>query len=220
LFRIHTFQEEIEFIQGLNHSMGRNAGIYPEIKAPWFHRREGKDITLAALNALKQYGYKRKSDKIFLQCFDPHELKRIKTELEPELGMDLNLVQLIGYTDWQETFEQKNGEWVNYSYDWMFEPGAMAKIAAYADGIGPDYHMLVDSRSQRGAVKITNMAKEAHDSKLLVHPYTVRADSLPPYAADVNDLFDIIYNQAGADGAFTDFPDLALNFLRAHHEHL
>ncbi|HBY9780905.1 TPA: glycerophosphodiester phosphodiesterase, partial [Klebsiella pneumoniae] len=36
-FRIHTFEEEIEFVQGLNHSTGKNIGIYPEIKAPWFH---------------------------------------------------------------------------------------------------------------------------------------------------------------------------------------
>ncbi len=32
-FRVHTFQEEIEFIQGLNHSTGKNTGIYPEIKS-------------------------------------------------------------------------------------------------------------------------------------------------------------------------------------------
>lgn len=37
-FRIHTFEEEIEFVQGLNHSTGKNIGIYPEIKAPWFHQ--------------------------------------------------------------------------------------------------------------------------------------------------------------------------------------
>ncbi|MDU2481093.1 MAG: glycerophosphodiester phosphodiesterase, partial [Klebsiella sp.] len=40
-FRIHTFEEEIEFVQGLNHSTGKNIGIYPEIKAPWFHHQEG-----------------------------------------------------------------------------------------------------------------------------------------------------------------------------------
>ena len=39
-FRIHTFREEIEFVQGLNHSTGKNIGIYPEIKAPWFHHRK------------------------------------------------------------------------------------------------------------------------------------------------------------------------------------
>jgi hypothetical protein len=90
---------------------------------------------------LKQYGYTSKQDKVYLQCFDAAELKRIKTELEPKMGMNLNLVQLIAYTDWNETQEkQPDGKWVNYSYDWMFKPGAMKQIAQYADGIGPDYH--------------------------------------------------------------------------------
>ena len=63
-FRIHTFQEEIEFVQGLNHSTGKNIGIYPEIKAPWFHHQEGKDIAAKTLEVLKQYGYTSKQDKV------------------------------------------------------------------------------------------------------------------------------------------------------------
>ncbi|MFV8766013.1 glycerophosphodiester phosphodiesterase, partial [Yersinia enterocolitica] len=67
-FRVHTFQEEIEFVQGLNHSTGKNIGIYPEIKAPWFHKQEGKDISTKVLEVLKQYGYTTKADKVYLQC--------------------------------------------------------------------------------------------------------------------------------------------------------
>lgn len=77
-FRVHTFQEEIEFIQGLNHSTGKNIGIYPEIKAPWFHRQEGKDISSKVLDVLKEYGYTGKADKVYLQCFDANELKELK----------------------------------------------------------------------------------------------------------------------------------------------
>ena len=47
-----------------------------------------------------------------------------------------------------------------------------------------------------------------------VHPYTVRADQLPPYATDVNQLYEVLYNQAGVDGLFTDFPDKAVSFLK------
>ncbi len=42
-------KREIEFVQGLNHSTGKNIGIYPEIKAPWFHHQEGKDIAASTL---------------------------------------------------------------------------------------------------------------------------------------------------------------------------
>ncbi|WP_279027829.1 glycerophosphodiester phosphodiesterase [Gibbsiella quercinecans] len=220
-FRVHTFQEEIEFVQGLNHSTGKNIGIYPEIKAPWFHRQEGKDISSKVLAVLKQYGYTGKNDNVYLQCFDANELKRIKNTLEPAMGIDLKLIQLIAYTDWHETYQQQpDGKWVNYDYDWMFKPGAMKQIAQYADGIGPDYHMLVAAdQSQPGKVVLTTMTKEAHASRLQVHPFTIRADALPKYVTNVTQLFDVIYNQAGADGVFTDFPDKAVQFLQQQGQH-
>jgi len=213
-FHIHTFEEEIEFIQGLNHSTGKNVGIYTEIKAPWFHRQEGKDISAKVLDVLKQYGYSSKSDNVYLQCFDYNELKRIKTELEPQRNMNLKLVQLITETDAKETQELQNGRWVNYSYDWMLQPGAMKTLARFVDGIGPDYHMLIASGSTRVHVRLTEMVKEAHQNKLVVHPYTVRADSLPDWVDNVDQLYDVLYNQAGVDGLFTDFPDKAVHFLQ------
>lgn len=212
-FRVHTFQDEIEFVQGLNHSTGKNVGIYTEIKAPWFHRQEGKDISAKVLEVLKAYGYTTKSSNVYVQCFDPNELKRIKNELEPKMGIDLKLVQLIAYTKWDETQEQREGKWVNYNYDWMFKPGAMKQIAAYADGIGPDYHMLIETDSTVDNIKLTPMTSEAHANKLVVHPFTVRADDLPKYATNVNSLYQILYQQAHVDGLFTDFPDKAVNYL-------
>lgn len=212
-FRVHTFEEELEFIQGLNHSTGKNVGIYTEIKAPWFHRKAGKDISAKVLDILKLYGYSGKNDNVYLQCFDYNEVKRIKTELEPQRGMDLKLVQLIAYTDWDETQEQQDGKWTNYDYDWMFKPGAMKTIARYADGIGPDYHMLVGPGAKKGDVQLTKMVEEAHQNHMVVHPYTVRADQLPPWASNVDELYDLLYRKAGVDGVFTDFPDKAVRFL-------
>jgi len=218
-FNIHTLEEEIEFIQGLNHTTGKDIGIYPEIKAPWFHRHEGKDISKKTLEVLKKYGYVNKDDNIYLQCFDPNETKRIHDELMPAMGMNLKLVQLIAQTDWQETFEkQADGTLVNYSYDWMFKPGAMKEIAKYADGIGPQYPMLVADGSVKGKIKLTPMVKEAHENGLQVHPYTLRADLIPDYANDMTDLLDIVYTQAGSDGVFSDFPDLAVNYLKSKNE--
>jgi len=125
-FKVSTLQEEIELIQGLNKSLGYNIGLYPEIKAPWFHRHEGKDISKAVLKVLKDYGYTDKNDNIYLQTFDFNELKRIHDKLEPKLKMDLKLIQLIAETSWNETMEyDKKGQAVPYSYDWMFQPNAM-----------------------------------------------------------------------------------------------
>ena len=56
-FKIHTFEEELQFVRGLEKSSGKRIGIYPEIKAPWLHHQEGKDIARATLAMLKKYGY-------------------------------------------------------------------------------------------------------------------------------------------------------------------
>ncbi len=88
------------------------------------------------------------------------------------MGMDLNLVQLIAYTDWNETQQkQPDGSWVNYNYDWMFKPGAMKQVAEYADGIGPDYHMLIEETSQPGNIKLTGMVQDAQQNKGLLVTY-------------------------------------------------
>lgn len=214
-FRVHTLEEEIELIQGLNKSTGKNIGIYPEIKAPWFHRHEGKDISLEVLKVLKEYGYTSKEDKVYLQCFDPNEVKRIRYELYPELKMNPKLVQLIAETSWNETMEYNNGEATPYNYDWMFEKGAMAEIAEYADGIGPWNPMLVKDGSTSKNLIISDIVKEAHEAGMEVHSYTFRLDpgTIPEYAASFEDLLDIFYYQVGVDGIFTDFPDRAVDFL-------
>lgn len=215
-FKIHTFEDELEFIQGLEKSTGKTIGIYPEIKAPWLHHQEGKDIAKATLEVLRKYGYTDKSSPVYLQTFDYNELKRIKTELEPQMGMDLKLVQLVAYSDWGETQEKnKDGKWVNYSYDWMLKPGALDKIEQYADGLGPDWHMMIDTKkSTAGHIVYTPLVDEIKKHHMEVHPYTVRRDALPPFTNDINVIYDALLNHAGATGVFTDFPDLAVKFVQ------
>lgn len=214
-FKVHTLEHEIELIQGLNKSTGKNIGIYPEIKSPAFHRFEGKDISLAILRILKHYGYDKKHHAVYLQCFDENELKRIKYELFQPLAMQLKLVQLIAETSWRETCTYIDGEAINYDYGWMFKPGAMEIISDYADAVGPWYAHVVSQHSTQEKVVFTHLVDEAHRYNLPVHPYTFRRDNgeIPVYAKDFEELLDIFYVQADVDGVFTDFPDLAVEFL-------
>ena len=214
-FTVPTLAEEIELIQGLNKSTGRNVGIYVEMKAPWFHRLEGKDISRKTLDILKDYGYTKPEHKIFLQSFDPDELKRIKNELMPNMGMQLKLVQLIAETDWQETKRMQGGQLINYSYEWFLEPGAMIEVAKYAQGIGPWFPMLVTKDGAKG-IKASLLLTEAKAAGLFVHAYTFRKDSghIPPFAKDFDDFMEIYYAKLDVDGIFTDFPDLAIKYLK------
>ena len=116
--------EHIELIQGLNASTKRNVGIYPEIKRPKWHKREGLDISKITIDVLNQYGYSNNEAKIFLQCFDSNELKRIKNELNSSLP----LIQLIGSNSWGESED-------DYSY--MISENGIKEVSKYAVGIGP-----------------------------------------------------------------------------------
>jgi glycerophosphoryl diester phosphodiesterase len=66
-----------------------------------------------------------------------------------------------------------------------------------------------------GVLQITDLVKNAHDLKLEVHPYTLRADELPKYAPSLEELFRIFFVEAKVDGAFTDFPDRGSAFVRS-----
>ena len=202
-FRVHTFSEEIELIQGLNVSTGKSVGIYPEIKSPAFHREEGKDIAAAALSVLKQYGYDEKTDKVFFQCFDSSELQRINDELMPQLDMDLLLVQLMG---------------TEREYHWMLDKKGMQRLATYVDGIGPSAYLLIAPDSTAAEIKVTGLVELAHAAGLQVHPYTFRRerDQMPPFAKDYDDFLRIFFDVVGVDGVFTDFPDLTVRYVESN----
>lgn len=202
-FRVHTFSEEIELIQGLNVSTGKSVGIYPEIKSPAFHRDAGKDIAVATLSVLKQYGYDEKTDKVFLQCFDSSELLRIHDNLMPALNMDLPLVQLMG---------------TEKEYHWMLSDSGMQRLATYVDGIGPSAFLLIAPDSTASEIKVTKLVEIAHAAGLQVHPYTFRRErnQMPPFAKDYEDFLRIFFDQVGVDGVFTDFPDLTVRFIGSH----
>ena len=216
-FGIHTLGEEIELIQGLNKTLGREAGLYVEIKRPWFHHQEGKDQATAILEELKAYGYTGKDDKVIVQTFDFNELKRVREELMPALGMDITIAQLIADNAGRETYELRNGEWLPYDYSWMHEPDGMEILSQWADGVGPAMDMIVSPESTATNIIITPLVERAHAAGLVVHPYTFRADTglVPAYAENFKRLLEIFYIEADVDGMKTDYADQAVNFLRS-----
>lgn len=219
-FSIHTLAEEIELIQGLNHSTGRQAGIYPELKAPWFHHQHGKDISRAVLSVLKAYGYDHADAGVFVQSFDAAELQRVHDELLPAMSMELPLIQLIAHNEWLETYQREpDGSWAPLDYTDMHTAEGLAAVSRYAQGIGPAYGMLVEV-SPAGEVQKLPLIELAHAQGLQVHPYTFRADDglVPPYSDSFADAIRFFVQEIGVDGLFTDFPDLALDALRRMNE--
>lgn len=133
----------------------------------------------------------------------------------PQLGVKLKTVALVGYNDWKETYELKDGKWVDYDFNYLLDSKNFKEIAKYADGLGPTYEMLFDlKKTTKGKIVVNNYVKDAHANGIVVHPYTVRADKLPAYCNNVDELYQAILIDADADGLFTDFPDLGVQFLQ------
>lgn len=200
-FQIPTFEEELQFIHGLNRTTKREVGIYPEIKSPAWHREQGQDLSRRVLKLLERYGYRTKADKVFLQCFDYEEVKRLRNEL----GYQGRLIQLLA---------SPRSSQPGTDFAFLTSRAGLAELAKVADGIGPSLGQVIGSKNG-GGFTFTDLVKTAHEFKLQVHPYTIRTDDLPPGVTSGDDLFHLCLVEAGADGVFTDQPDRGVVFLRS-----
>lgn len=189
-FKIPTLTEFIELIVGLNKTRHKNVGIYPEIKSPDFHRKNGVDITQITLRTLKKYNA-GSAFPIYLQCFDSKELKRMKNKLRVKYP----LIQLIADNSWKES---------NDDYDYLMSPAGLKEVSQYASGIGMWIpHIMGDK----------NIVKNAHALGLKVHAYTVRRDELPTGIKNHDHLLDELFTNFKVDGIFSDFADQAKLYL-------
>jgi glycerophosphoryl diester phosphodiesterase len=126
-FTIHTLEEELEFIRGLNRSTGREAGVYAEIKNPDWHREHDIPLGDRLVATLGDFGYRERDDRFFIQCFSPGELRRVRAAH----GANLPLVQLL-----------EEGADVGRE--------ALSAIAEYANGIGPPISLAWPDRGLVG----------------------------------------------------------------------
>lgn len=196
-FQISTLIEEIELIQGLNKSTGKNVGIYTEIKFPSWHRRQGKDISKIVLNILSEKGYSKKSDNVYIQCFDPIELKRLRHELNSQL----KLIQLIDDSSIPES---------DADYAHLQSIEGLKEIASYANGIAPSIQLVIIGRDKNNNFLYSTLIDNAHRNNLVVHVYTLRRDELPLFAENYTELLLSLLISSRVNGIFTDFPDDAV----------
>ena len=206
-FRVHSLERELQLVADLCERGARPVGIYPEIKAPAWHRREGVDITRLVLEELTRYGYEEHADPCYLQCFDEREVRRIRHDL----GCRLKLVQLIGEDDW-------GAEDTNYGA--LRTARGLRKLAKTVDGVGPWVNQLYRHRHRRrdGRLSDLGLVRRAHDAGLVVHPYTFRSDALPPGFRKFDRLLEFMIEELAIDGLFTDFPGAVQQYLAHRHD--
>ena len=195
-FQVVTLEEEIQFIQALNRSTGRNVGLYPELKAPAWHRQEGRDLSATVLPLLRKYGYDAKDSACYLQCFEYAEIKRLRGEL----GWSGKLIMLLGG-------KGKGPGETDFTY--LQTDAGLTELAQLVDGIGPPISSYVAGKTPAER-QVTDLAARARKAGLKSHPYTLRADELPKCVTSVDELLSALFTEAKVDGLFTDFPDLCI----------
>ncbi len=186
-FRVPTFAEMIELVQRMNRDSGRSVGIYPELKAPAWHRAEGLPLEEALLEVLERYGYREPGARVFVQSFEPESLERLRA-----LGSMLPQVLLMAEVE---------------RYRRFLSPEGIAGITDFADGIGPAKTMIERQRD------LVGWAREAG---LLVHPYTFRADQTPDrYGSLPEEVRSHLFG-FGVNGVFTDHPDVVRDAIDSY----
>lgn len=159
------------------------AGIYPETKAPEEYEAAGLDMVELLLQALSANGLDsaegQASTPVFVQSFSPESLKRLR-ELA---GPTYRLIQLVSPSQAGSVMSDQG----------------LRQVASYAAGIGPALSIIVDDPSRASAARRLGLE---------LHPYTVRAASLPNRFADARAYMSYLLNDLGATGLFTDNPDL------------
>ncbi len=194
-FRLHALDDELALLRGLNVTTGRHVGAYPEIKCPAWHRAAGIDLGVVLAERLEAELALRGPLPLWLQCFDPAELRRLHAE-----GFRLPMTQLIGRVP------ARQGDWAGAD---PLSTAGLASLARHCAAIGPWLgHVWRDGCD-------TGLVARAHEVGLAVHPWTLRRDRLPDGCATADSLASQLCHEIGVDGLFTDHPDLVVR-VRAH----
>ncbi|MCU7555133.1 glycerophosphodiester phosphodiesterase [Alteromonas sp. ASW11-19] len=200
-YRIATLVEHMELISELNRQLNTNIGFYTEIKAPAWHRKEGVDISQIVLDTFRKHKPGADNASVYIQCFDFAEIKRIRNEL----AYSGTLILLVGDNDWPD---------VRNDVNWLLSPDGLKAVAAVADGLGPWIPQLFDQQALRaGELKARPWVKDARQAKLLIHPYTFRADA-PPVGMTADQVLPALIDVIEADGVFTDQVPPVRQFLQ------
>ncbi|MEU3088690.1 glycerophosphodiester phosphodiesterase family protein [Streptomyces massasporeus] len=197
---IMTFQEVVDLARRLSREHGRTVAVFPETKHPTYFRSIGLPLEPKLTAVIRRNRLGRR--ECVVQSFEPTSLKRIAAQ---RLGVPL--WQALGTTGGPYDLVAAGDP---TTYKDMMSPAGLARIAAYADWIGPDKASLVG----------TSLVADAHAAGLRIGPYTFRAENqfLPERfrrgsgGHDFGDAFAeyALYYRMGVDAVVTDFPDLAV----------
>lgn len=224
-YQIPTFQEVIDLARRESKEYRRPIGIAPETKHPTYFDGTGLSLEEPLVQTLRRNQLDRGNSKVYVQSFETANLR----ELRSKFHVKVHLVQLTDEADVQPYDAVAAGTGVTYGQ--ILAPAGLAKVAQYADWLGPYKLTIIPQDADGRSLAPTSLVSDAHAAGLKVVPYTFRAENqfLPledRSSADPNAYGNIFaeitrYFRAGVDGVFSDNADLAYSaredFLGYHY---
>ncbi|KUO22176.1 glycerophosphodiester phosphodiesterase [Streptomyces dysideae] len=208
--QVLTFQEVVDLARKLSRTYGRTIAVFPETKHPTYFRSIGLPLEPKLAEAIRRNRLGPR--ECVVQSFEPTSLKRIAAQ---RLGVPL--WQALGTTGGPYDLVSAGDP---TTYKDMMTPAGLARIAEYADWIGPDKTSIVPLTSDGTLGSPTSLVPDAHAAGLRIGPYTFRAENQFLAAdfrrgtggGDFGDAFAeyALYYGLGVDAVVTDFPDLAV----------
>jgi len=185
-FTVPTFDEVIELAQSLGKSAGRTIGVYPETKHPTYFRSIHLPLEEPLLASLEKHGWNRRDAPVFIQSFEPGNLRALRTKTQ------VRLVQLV-------------------SSSALLQGDAVKKVSEYADGLGPEKRLIIPVNADGSLGTPTDVISRAHAAGLVVHVWTLRVEKefLPAAYKGQPEAEFAKFRELGVDGVFTDYPDVA-----------
>ncbi|WP_319459914.1 glycerophosphodiester phosphodiesterase [Micromonospora sp. RTP1Z1] len=210
-FEVPTFQEVIDLARAEGKARGRTIGIYPETKHPSYFASIGLALEEPLVAALRQNKLTHRNDPVIIQSFETANLRKL------DKMIDVKLAQLLDATGRPYDFTVAGD---TRSYADLASAAGLKWIAEYADGVGANKNLIVPRDAAGKLLAPTNLIRDAHREKLVVHAWTFRAENqfLPVdfrIGADPNARGDItpeyeLFFRLGLDGVFADQPDTAV----------
>jgi len=181
-FSVPTFDEILQLATESNRRRGvePRMGIYPETKHPAHFAAIGLPQEDAVLKALDRFGYGREGSPVFIQSFDPNNLRLLRDMTH------LPLVQLLEH-----------------------ELADMRSIAEYADAVGIAKSLatpagVADAHAFDLAVHVWTFRAE---NEFL--PDDLKIGAAPSAHGNLDGEIER-YLKRGIDGLFTDFPAIGV----------
>lgn len=209
--QIPTFGEILTLRKQLSTELGREIGIYPEIKHPSYFRSIHLPLEPKLVDALSRVGLNEPAAPVFVQSFEVGSLQALHAQLR------IPMIQLINSTGAPADFVAAGDK---RTYSDLVTPAGLVKIARYAAGIGPAKDRIVPRDAAGFSQPSTPLIRDAHAVGLLVHPFTFRNENRFLPAEDRSSTDPNAYGNAFAeyqqfytldvDGLFSDVVDTAI----------